>query len=574
MRNIIIFIRSMVFSLCSVSFYTLASCPEWALEQAQIEINVLQKQVMQWDEHYHQQGISVIEDEIYDRLLNELNHWQRCFMVPLYPESSALLPGKGMHFHPVAHTGVQKVKDERTLHEWIEKRQDLWIQPKVDGVAATLVYEYGKLTQAISRGDGEKGQDWTQHVLKIPAIPESIVTDRTRVVLHGELYWIAEGHNQKRDGGINARSKVAGVMMRNVLAQHEARQIDFFVWDWPDGPETLTERHDELQQFGFNRKGLFTYPLTTFQEAEHYRQHWFETPLPFATDGIVIRQGRRPAAEHWRVNQSGWIIAWKYTPQKTVTAVKDIQFSTGRTGRVHVVLELEPVKLDDKQIKRVSLGSIARWKQWDVLPGDRVSVSLAGQGIPRMEDVVWRTQHRQAVVSPEESRSHHGACWFYSPECKQQFLARLVWLSGKSGLQMTSVGKKTWLALIHSGKVSSLVDWIMLSSEELESVSGIGQKRASIIAQQFRQAREKPFERWMIALGFPVTLPKTAWVSLTWQQIQNKKPEDWRLEYQLSPGQIKKIQQFMGYPEVLDIARALVREKASGFVEEGINEDR
>jgi DNA ligase (NAD+) len=89
-------------------------------------------------------------------------------------------------------------------------RQHLWLQPKVDGVAVTLVYRNGKLTQAISRGDGLKGEDWTGKVRLIPSVPQKLTGALANSVLQGELFWLRDNHIQKQMGGMNARAKVAG----------------------------------------------------------------------------------------------------------------------------------------------------------------------------------------------------------------------------------------------------------------------------------------------------------------------------------------------------------------------------
>nr|WED67537.1 hypothetical protein PJ912_13045 [Pectobacterium colocasium] len=146
----------------------------------------------------------------------------------------------------------------------------------------------------------------------------------------------------------------------------------------------------------------YTHAIGSFADAEKWRHHWYHNPLPFVTDGVVIRQTKEPQGRYWRNTAADWAIAWKYPPVHQVAEVTDVAFSVGRTGKIAVVLKLNPLQLDDKSVSRVNVGSLSRWKQWDVLPGDRVSVSLAGQGIPRLDNVVWRGTERPAIVSPNE----------------------------------------------------------------------------------------------------------------------------------------------------------------------------
>jgi len=133
------------------------------------------------------------------------------------------------------HPGVRKLTDKYALKRWMSDRRDLWVQPKVDGVAVTLVYRNGQLVQAISRGDGRKGESWTEKVRLIPSLPKRLAGPLANSVLQGEIYLARDGHIQQRMGGVNARAKVAGALMQrgNSLLLNE---LALFVWAWPDGP--------------------------------------------------------------------------------------------------------------------------------------------------------------------------------------------------------------------------------------------------------------------------------------------------------------------------------------------------
>lgn len=150
--------------------YGAAVCPVWSQAKAEKEIATLSAQVKRWDDAYWKQGMSEVNDDVYDQLNGRLKQWQRCFGD--IPSEEALPVLTGSVRHPVAHTGVHKAGSKEELRQWMRGRDTLWMQPKVDGVAVTLVYRDGKLTQAISRGDGLKGEDWTAQVYLIPAVPK------------------------------------------------------------------------------------------------------------------------------------------------------------------------------------------------------------------------------------------------------------------------------------------------------------------------------------------------------------------------------------------------------------------
>ncbi|MCO1633589.1 ATP-dependent DNA ligase, partial [Escherichia coli] len=141
-----------------------------------------------------------------------------------------------------------------------------------------------------------------------------------------------------------------------------------------------------------------------------------------------------------------WLVAWKYQPVAQVAEVKAIQFAVGKSGKISVVASLAPVMLDDKKVQRVNIGSVRRWEEWDIAPGDQILVSLAGQGIPRIDDVVWRGAER-TKPTPPENRFNSLTCYFASDVCQEQFISRLVWLGSKQVLGLDGIGEAGWRAL-------------------------------------------------------------------------------------------------------------------------------
>ncbi len=482
------------------SSYGLAICPAWSPAQAEQEIARLSAQIARWDKAYWQQGVSDVNDDVYDQLAARLKQWRHCFGDEQATE--AQMPAGGSIRHPVSHTGVSKVANKAALRQWMRSHQDLWIQPKVDGVAVTLVYRQGQLVQATSRGDGLKGEDWTAKVKRIAAIPARVTGPLANSVLQGELFLRRDNHVQHQMGGMNARAKVAGAMMRqddSALLDH----IGIFIWAWPDGPATMDERLQALTRAGFDLTESWTHKVSSVEEVEKLRHRWLTSPLPFVTDGVVIRSAQEPAGNRWLPGDGSWVIAWKYAPVARIAEVRSITFAVGRTGRIAVVATLEPVQLDDKRVQRVNLGSIGRWQALDIAPGDQVQVSLAGQGIPRLDSVVWRGSNRQKPVPPA-SRFTPLTCFYASPECHEQFMARLAWLSSSQVLNIEGLGDAGWQALHQAHHFEHLFSWLALTQEQLQHTPGLSAQRGLRLWHQFNQARRQPFTRWLEALGVPV----------------------------------------------------------------------
>ena len=321
-----------------------AVCPAWSPARAQEEISRLQQQIKQWDDDYWKEGKSEVEDGVYDQLSARLTQWQRCFGSE--PRDVMMPPLNGAVMHPVAHTGVRKMVDKNALSLWMRERSDLWVQPKVDGVAVTLVYRDGKLNKAISRGNGLKGEDWTQKVSLISAVPQTVSGPLANSTLQGEIFLQREGHIQQQMGGINARSKVAGLLMRQGNSD-TLNSLAVFVWAWPDGPQLMTDRLKELATAGFTLTQRYTRAVKNADEVARVRNAWWKAKLPFVTDGVVVRGAKEPVSRHWLPGQAEWLVAWKYQPVAQVAEVKAIQFAVGKSGKISVVASLAPVMLDD-----------------------------------------------------------------------------------------------------------------------------------------------------------------------------------------------------------------------------------
>jgi DNA ligase (NAD+) len=540
---------------------TANTCPDWPAAQAEQEIGALQNQISQWDDSYHRLGVSQVADELYDQSRAKLERWRGCF-APGTADDNPLKTASGTLQHPTPHTGLNKLPDDRAVQSWLKGRQQVWIQPKVDGVAVTLVYEQGRFKQAISRGDGLKGQDWTQHARLISAIPQQLPAQQD-VLLQGELYWRLQDHVQADAGSLNARSKVAGLLARKAISQEEAASIGLFVWDWPSGPEHLTERLAGLSAMGFSDSALYSKPLETFDQAQTWREHWYRTGLPFASDGVVMRQSQRPPAERWQAKAPYWIVAWKYPYAQALAEVRKVQFNIGRSGRITPVLDVEPVQLDDRQIKRISVGSLQRWHQLDIRPGDQVAISLAGLTIPRLDSVVSRSVERAELKVPVEGDYHSLSCWQPTPGCESQFQARLTWLSGKNGLALSGVGPGTWDRLIKAGRINGLLDWMSLDVTELAKISGFGERSSAKLASSFQSARQQPFQRWLKALG----LPPTSAIALgnQWQDLASKSVEQWQAEPGIGPVRAANLSAFFSDPQVQALSDHLRAQGIEGF---------
>ena len=539
-----------------------AVCPAWSPARAQEEISRLQQQIKQWDDDYWKEGKSEVEDGVYDQLSARLTQWQRCFgnetrdvMIP---------PLNGAVMHPVAHTGVRKMADKNALSLWMRERSDLWVQPKVDGVAVTLVYRDGKLNKAISRGNGLKGEDWTQKVRLISAVPQTVSGPLANSTLQGEIFLKRKGHIQQQMGGINARAKVAGLMMRQGNSD-TLNSLAVFVWAWPDGPHLMTDRLKDLATAGFTLTQTYTRAVKNADEVAHVRNEWWKAKLPFVTDGVVVRAAKEPESRHWLPGQAEWLVAWKYQPVAQVAEVKAIQFAVGKSGKISVVASLVPVMLDDKKVQRVNIGSVRRWQEWDIAPGDQILVSLAGQGIPRIDDVVWRGAER-TKPTPPENRFNSLTCYFASDVCQEQFISRLVWLGSKQVLGLDGIGEAGWRALHQTHRFEHIFSWLLLTPEQLQNTPGIAKSKSAQLWHQFNLARQQPFTRWLMAMGIPLTRAAlNASDERSWSQLLFSTEQFWQQLPGTGSGRARQVIEWKENAQIKKLGSWLAAQQITGF---------
>lgn len=533
-------------------------CPGWSSERLALETQALAEHIEVWDRAYHDDGESLIADELYDQALARLENWQACLndTTPHRP-LTRVTSNEGIRAHPAAQTGLNKA-DEEGVRRFTSRRDDLWIQPKVDGVAVTLRYQDGELEEAVSRGDGERGQDWTARAQQLPAVPASL-PEPLSAVLQGELYWRLDNHVQARQPDSGARGAVVGAMAQHAPSQETLNRIGLFVWDWPDGPTQMPERLAQLTSLGFDT-AEYTHPIIGQEAAAEWRERWFNGPLPFATDGVVLKQAERPGLRRWSSSPPEWAIAWKYPAQQALAEVRGIEFRVGRTGRVTPLVWLNPVQLEGRRISRVSLGSLERWETLDVRPGDQVAITLAGLTIPQLSEVVWHTQERSPLTPPSPQRYHLLSCFELTSGCDGQLLARLTYLGEQLGMQ--GIGEGTWQALMDAGVVTQLLDWLNVEPRQLREAYGIGEATAASLTEQFQAARGQPFAVWLSALGVP---PGSESVRGDWYELAGYQREQWQAVPGVGPVRADALVAFFSHPEMQRMAAQLNQAGVAGF---------
>ncbi len=564
----------LTFLILSYSTSSLSECT--TNPQEHLEAKELMQLLNQWNLAYYEQGISLVTDAVYDQSLQRFFHLQVCYpelnLVALSTQATQQVK------HPFAHTGLNKLPTSKAVQQWINERsnQTLWVQPKADGVAVSLVYTNGKLSQAISRGKNGVGQDWTAKVRNLPNVPQQINTHLTQVVLQGELVWRLTNHIQAKQTSQGARSQIAGFMQRQQTDAEEAKKVEVYIWDWPNSGLSMQAQLNQLTSWGFVRSQGLTQPVKNLDAVKHWQNQWYTQPLFMATDGVVIRQQERPLPETWQEQPPSWAIAWKHPAQQAVTRVSKITYTVGRTGRITPLLELEPVNLDQRTISRTSLGGLKNLNQLDVQAGDLVTIQLAGLTLPQLDEVLVRSQPRSKTNHPPEDAFHFLSCLQakainkspFPKGCKQQFIARLTWLSSYQALNMQGISEGTWALLLDAGLLKDLTSWLALTAEDLQPLAGIGTKRSRLLALNFYLARQQPLEVWLSALGMPPSGTDKLFNQQEvkhWQTLAARSLEDWQALSGVGKKRAQDLLEFFNHPVIQEQAGYLAKQGVTGF---------
>ncbi|USE37435.1 hypothetical protein [Endozoicomonas sp. SCSIO W0465] len=487
-------------------------CPQWDHKEATENISRLTDDVGHHDEQYFINNAPMISDIEYDALVARLNYWQACFPWVITAKPPLKIPHKqATIIHQAPMGSLKKAATEEAIKGFLQRisGSDALVQPKIDGVAVELVYNSGQLIQASTRGNGETGVDILGHILQMPLIPKTLLRrdydEPIDLVLHGELFARIDSIPASiLNPYASARHLVAGQLNRADPDTEAVKAFDFFPWHWVESPY-----NDDFQSIkalagmGFPLPLEYTHQTTSYPEIKQCLEHYAASKKPlFLMDGIVIKADSNPIRKQlgWSGNTPAWAMAWKFPPETATSTVQAIEFTIGRTGHITPQVHIQPVMINNRTISTLSLGSIPNLEKKGLAVGDQISFKLKGNAIPVFGKVLFRPANRVSPERPDTSRYSPFTCLGMAPGCAEQFAARLIWLTGKQGLDLAVINKPVIYQWIQAGIVQTPVDILKLKATALQS--------AGLHPQATRQyiesiQRPKSLEQRIRALSIP-----------------------------------------------------------------------
>lgn len=585
-------------------------------------VDRLSEQIRRYDRTYFVEHEPEIPDHDYDKLMKTLRELERVFPETLRPDSPTMRIGEKLIgdrpviVHRVPMLSIENTYSESELLEYgarIEKllpeEQIAWVNElKIDGVAASLLYENGVLTQGVTRGDGIQGDDITANVKTIRDIPLRLTGELPEVLeVRGEIYMpnselIRLNLVQAEKGEkpfANTRNVTAGSIKQDDPAICAGRGLRFFAHSVGTteglGVETHFDFMNRLRALGFATSPMMK-RLPDFDAAAVYCREMIERlhELDFETDGIVLKVDSFRQREQLGSTSKfpRWVIAYKFEKYEAETTVREIRVQVGKTGKVTPVAELDPVEIAGTVVARASLHNADEIARKDIRVGDRVVVEKAGKIIPHV--VRSEPEHREAGSRPYLFPTECPACGAElekeeggilircpNPECPAQLQRRVEFFASKEAMNIDGLGGKAVTQLLEAGLVRSVSDLYRLKVSDLSGLERMGKKSAENLIEAIDVSRQAGPARLLNAMAIRNVGEQTARVLIAkYKSIENLSKasgEELSAIPDIGPVIAENIVEFFADPEncsALDQLRELgveteVREESSAGGEDG-----
>ena len=532
-------------------------------KQAAKRVSELRDEIRGHDRLYYEQAAPVISDREYDRLYKELIDLEKQFPDLATSDSPTQRPGGkplaafAQIQHRVPMLSLDNTYSEEEVGAFYKritkllpaKKIPVVIEPKVDGVAVSVMYENGRLKYAATRGDGLVGDDITQNIKTIKSVPHQLRGAAPKILeVRGEAYLDKKGFeklNKERDAAglplfANPRNAAAGSLKHLDPGVAAKRPLGMIFYGTGAVEGANIELHSKIFPL-FDKLGLPTHEhwwlgesvdqiLNAIRDLDEVRRD-----LPYETDGAVIKVDATAQREPlgFTAKSPRWAIAYKYAAEQVQTKLLDIIVQVGRTGILTPVAVLEPVFVSGSTVGRATLHNEDEIKRKDIRIGDTVVIEKAGEVIPAVVEVVKSKRPRNATEFDffKHVRGKCPACgepikrdpefvaWrCENLQCPAQATRRIEFFAARGALDIESVGGIVADKLVERGLVRDPLDLFELTIEKLatlnlgtdEAPRTFGEKNATKAIQAVERARTAPLSKWLYALAIPEVGKTTA----------------------------------------------------------------
>ena len=431
------------------------------------------------------------------------------------------------------------------------KELEYILELKLDGLSISLIYENGVLIQAVTRGDGQIGEDVTENIMEIKTIPKKLKKN-VSLEVRGEIILPISSFNrinqEREDDGedvfANPRNAASGTIRQLDKTIVAERGLDCYLYYLVNaenyGINTHLESIEYIEKLGFKTTKIFE-KYTDFKELEKSIDKWHNDrkKLDYETDGLVIKVNNFALYETlgYTTKSPRWAIAYKFPAEQVKTKLMDVTFQVGRTGVITPVAELEAVNLSGSVVKRASLHNFDEIRRKDIKIGDNVIVEKAAEIIPQVVNVVFddRTGKEIEIQEPtncpvcnSELAHEEGlvALKCHNPLCPEKVKRQIAYFVSRDAMNISGLGDKIVEKFIELGKIKTIVDIYSLEKyrEELENLEKMGQKSVDNLINSIESSKNRDFSKVLYALGIPFVGKFNAnLLTKTFKNIENLK---------------------------------------------------
>jgi DNA ligase (NAD+) len=507
----------------------------------------LRRKIGYHDHRYYVLDDPEISDPDYDDLLRELRQIEEEHPELLTPDSpTQRVGGRPLEkFKQIKHhepmLSLANARDEDELRAWAKRverqlerldisgREIRYVtEPKVDGLAISLTYEDGVFTRGATRGDGQVGEDVTQNLKTIKAIPLRIEDAPELVEVRGEIYLplagFAKVNEQRAQEGLstfaNPRNAAAGSLRQLDSQITASRPLSIWCYGvaalrgWE--PKSHSESLEWLRERGFKVNEDVSILHGIDEVAERCR--WWEDrreALDFEIDGVVVKVDDRGLQRELGVagREPRWAVAWKFAPTTATTKLNRIVWNVGRTGHLLPFAMLEPVHVSGVTVSTATLHNEEDLARKDVREGDEVVVMRAGDVIPQVVSPIIQRRKKGARKAKPPKKCPLCGTPTVKPDdgvfticpnrtgCPGQQFQHVKHFRG--ALEIEGLGEKNAYRFLQEGLISDAADIFDLTAERIAELDGFGRISAENLIREIEEAKEMPFSRVLYALGIP-----------------------------------------------------------------------
>ena len=520
------------------------------------ELRALRKELEEANYKYYVLNQPTLSDQEFDFKMHRLQDLEAMFPDMFDPKSPTQHVGSDLvesrkskvkssfetvkHKYPMLSLANSYSREE--IEDWVRKlpsNAEIVCELKYDGLSISLWYEQGRLVRALTRGDGQQGDDVIDNIKTIPSIPWRIerndVPDffelRGEVLLPWERFEALNKEREEQEEPLfaNPRNAASGTLKLQDPREVARRGLDAYLYymigDHLPGT-THYERLSVAREWGFHISDAIKV-CHNIDEVMAYITYWDteRKNLPVATDGIVLKVNNLAQQEElgYTAKTPRWAIAYKFPAEKQLTLLKEITYQVGRTGVVTPVANLEPVQLSGTMVQRATLHNEDFIQSLDIRPGDRVWVEKGGEIIPKIVERE-KTKDRPSDSKPFSFITHCPECgtplvrvegesaWRCPNEggCPPQIKGKIEHFVSRKAMNIDGLGEETIDLLYRQGLLHNIADIYDLKAEDIAAQERLGDKSAQNILDGIEASKNVPWARVLFALGIRMVGETTA----------------------------------------------------------------